>query len=174
MARADDQTRRSDPSAGAEPYGVAPTGAKKASGGYLVSGTKHYATNASMAEWLWIGRVASDSHPKPIMFMLHKDTPGLKIDTEVWRPTGMRACVSPWLYLMTASCRRKICWDNRGNFSAKTGWARSTSPLPRTISARRGRCTTGRSTIFASEAAPRTAYRHSASASSKACSMPRG
>ncbi len=87
------------PGAGAEPYGVAPTSAKKVSGGYLVSGTKHYATNASMAEWLWIGRVASDSHPKPIMFMLHKDTPGLKIDTEAWRPTGMRACVSPWLYL---------------------------------------------------------------------------
>ena len=87
------------PGAGAEPYGVAPTSAKKVSGGYLVSGTKHYATNASMAEWLWIGRVASDSHPKPIMFMLHKDTPGLKIDIEAWRPTGMRACVSPWLYL---------------------------------------------------------------------------
>ena len=33
------------------------------------------------------------------MFMMHRDTPGLKIDTEVWRPTGMRACVSPWLYL---------------------------------------------------------------------------
>ncbi|MGZ9157119.1 MAG: acyl-CoA dehydrogenase family protein [Candidatus Binatia bacterium] len=87
------------PGAGAEPYGAAPTSAKKVSGGYLVSGTKHYATNASLAEWLWIGRVASDSHPKPIMFMLHKDTPGLKIDTEAWRPTGMRACVSPWLYL---------------------------------------------------------------------------
>ena len=87
------------PGAGAEPYGAAPTSAKKVSSGYLVSGTKHYATNASLAEWLWIGRVASDSHPKPIMFMLHKDTPGLKIDTEAWRPTGMRACVSPWLYL---------------------------------------------------------------------------
>jgi len=43
--------------------------------------------------------VTSDSHAKPIMFMMHRDTPGLKIDTEVWRPTGMRACVSPWLYL---------------------------------------------------------------------------
>ena len=87
------------PGAGAEPYGAAPTTAKKTSGGYWVSGTKHYATNASMAEWLWIGRVTSDSHPKPIMVMLHKDTPGLRIDTEAWRPTGMRACVSPWLYL---------------------------------------------------------------------------
>lgn len=87
------------PGAGAEPHGVAPTTARKTQGGYLVSGTKHYATNAGMAEWLWIGRVASDSHDKPIMFMLHKDTPGLKIDSAIWRPTGMRACVSPWLYL---------------------------------------------------------------------------
>jgi len=87
------------PGAGAEPHGVPPTTAKKVSGGYRISGTKHYATNASMAEWLWIGRIASDSHAKPIMVMMHKDTPGLKVDTEAWRPTGMRACVSPWLYL---------------------------------------------------------------------------
>ena len=33
------------------------------------------------------------------MLMLHRDTPGLTIDSEAWRPTGMRACVSPWLYL---------------------------------------------------------------------------
>jgi alkylation response protein AidB-like acyl-CoA dehydrogenase len=87
------------PGAGAEPYGSPPTMAKRVKGGYLVSGTKHYATNASLAEWLWIGRVASDSHAKPIMFMMHRDTPGLKIDIDVWRPTGMRACISPWLYL---------------------------------------------------------------------------
>jgi alkylation response protein AidB-like acyl-CoA dehydrogenase len=87
------------PGAGAEPYGSSPTRARRVKGGYLVSGTKHYATNASLAEWLWIGRVASDSHDKPIMFMIHRDTPGLKIDADVWRPTGMRACVSPWLYL---------------------------------------------------------------------------
>jgi alkylation response protein AidB-like acyl-CoA dehydrogenase len=87
------------PGAGAEPYGSPPTMAKRVKGGYLVSGTKHYATNASLAEWLWIGRVASDSHAKPIMFMMHRDTPGLKIDTDIWRPTGMRACISPWLYL---------------------------------------------------------------------------
>jgi len=87
------------PGAGAEPYGSPPTTAKRVKDGYLISGTKHYATNASLAEWLWIGRVASDSHAKPIMFMMHRDTPGLKIDTDVWRPTGMRACVSPWVYL---------------------------------------------------------------------------
>ena len=48
---------------------------------------------------LWLGRVASDSHAKPIMFMIHRDTPGLRIDADIWRPTGMRACVSPWIYL---------------------------------------------------------------------------
>ena len=87
------------PGAGAEPHGVPSTTAKRTKGGYLVNGTKHYATNASLAEWLWIGRVTSDAHPAPIMFMVHKDTPGLRIDTEIWRPTGMRACVSPWIYL---------------------------------------------------------------------------
>ena len=87
------------PGAGAEPHGAPPTTAKRVDGGYLVAGTKHYATNASLAEWLWIGRVTSDSHSAPIMFMAHKDTPGLRIDTEIWRPTGMRACVSPWIYL---------------------------------------------------------------------------
>ncbi len=45
------------PGAGAEPHGSAPTTAKRATGGFRVSGTKHYATNASLAEWLWIGRV---------------------------------------------------------------------------------------------------------------------
>lgn len=87
------------PGAGAEPLGASPTTAKRTEGGYLVNGTKHYATNATLAEWLWIGRVASDSHPLPIMFMLPRDTPGLRIDSEIWRPTGMRACVSPWLHL---------------------------------------------------------------------------
>ena len=79
--------------AGAEPQGAAPTAATRTTNGYIVNGTKHYATNASLAEWLWIGRVNSDSHPAPIMFMVHRDTPGLKIDAAAWRPTGMRACV---------------------------------------------------------------------------------
>ena len=99
MAGTDDRARRTDPRRRRRTLRRGADQREKSVGGYLVSGTKHYATNASMAEWLWIGRVASDSHPKPIMFMLHKDTPGLKIDTEAWRPTGMRACVSPWLYL---------------------------------------------------------------------------
>jgi alkylation response protein AidB-like acyl-CoA dehydrogenase len=40
------------PGAGAEPLGAAATTAKRTQGGYLVAGTKHYATNATLAEWL--------------------------------------------------------------------------------------------------------------------------
>lgn len=104
------------PGAGAEPHGSPPTTAKRVPGGYLVSGTKHYATNASLAEWLWIGRVTSDSHPKPIMFMLHRDTPGLKIDADMWRPTGMHACVSPWLYLHDCFVPEKNLLGKPGQF----------------------------------------------------------
>ncbi len=104
------------PGAGAEPYGAPPTTAKRVEGGYLVSGTKHYATNASLAEWLWIGRVASDAHSQPIMFMLHKDTPGLKIDSDAWRPTGMRACVSPWLYLDNCFVPEENLFGQPGQF----------------------------------------------------------
>ncbi|MEA2657721.1 MAG: hypothetical protein QOF64_306, partial [Candidatus Binatota bacterium] len=104
------------PGAGAEPYGAAPTTAKRVEGGYLVSGTKHYATNASLAEWLWIGRVASDAHSQPIMFMVHKDTPGLKIDSDAWRPTGMRACVSPWLYLDNCFVPEENLFGQPGQF----------------------------------------------------------
>ena len=104
------------PGAGAEPHGSAPTTAKRVKGGYVVSGTKHYATNASVAEWLWIGRVASDSHPAPIMFMMPRDTPGLKIDTDAWRPTGMRACVSPWLHLQDCFVPEENLLGNPGQF----------------------------------------------------------
>jgi alkylation response protein AidB-like acyl-CoA dehydrogenase len=87
------------PGCGAEPQGVAPSTAIRVKGGFLVSGTKHYATNATLADWLWIGSIGFEGQPRALMFMLHKDTPGLKIDAEIWRPMGMRACVSPWLYL---------------------------------------------------------------------------
>ena len=109
------------PGAGAEPHGSPPTTAKKVPGGYRVSGTKHYATNASLAEWLWLGRVQSDSHDKPIMFMLHKDTPGLKIDVEIWRPTGMRACVSPWLHLDDCFVPEENLLGKPGQF-LEEGW----------------------------------------------------
>lgn len=87
------------PGCGAEPQGGAPSTATRVEGGFLVSGTKHYATNATLAEWFWIGSVGFDGQPRALMFMVHKDTPGLKIDAEIWRPMGMRACVSPWIHL---------------------------------------------------------------------------
>jgi alkylation response protein AidB-like acyl-CoA dehydrogenase len=79
------------PGCGAEPHGTAPSTATRIEGGFLVSGTKHYATNATLAEWFWIGSVGFEGQPRQLMFMVHKDTPGLKIDAEVWRPIGMRA-----------------------------------------------------------------------------------
>jgi alkylation response protein AidB-like acyl-CoA dehydrogenase len=138
------------PGAGAEPFGAPPTTAKKVAGGYSVSGTKHYATNAGMAEWLWLGRIASDSHPKPIMLMLHKDTPGLTIDSEAWRPTGMRACVSPWLYLQDCFVPEENLLGRPGQFLDENWMGKSTRlhcQLPR----RRGRCTTGRWPISATK-----------------------
>jgi alkylation response protein AidB-like acyl-CoA dehydrogenase len=87
------------PGCGAEPLGSPPSRAERVNGGYVVNGTKHYATNAALADWFWIGSVGFENRPRALMFMVHKDTPGLKIDTEAWRPTGMRACLSPWITL---------------------------------------------------------------------------
>jgi alkylation response protein AidB-like acyl-CoA dehydrogenase len=84
---------------GAEPQGVTPSTATRVEGGFLVNGMKHYATNATLAEWFWIGSVGFEEQPRALMFMVHRDTPGLKIDAEMWQPTGMRACVSPWISL---------------------------------------------------------------------------
>jgi alkylation response protein AidB-like acyl-CoA dehydrogenase len=39
------------PGCGAEPQGAAPTTATRVNGGFLVNGLKHYATNATLAEW---------------------------------------------------------------------------------------------------------------------------
>jgi len=39
------------PGCGAEPHGAPPNWATRVKGGYLVNGTKHYATNATLAEW---------------------------------------------------------------------------------------------------------------------------
>ncbi len=84
--------------AGAEPAGAPPTTAVPVQGGYRVTGTKHYATNAPRAHWIWCVATEEASGQR-IMLMLHRDTPGLEIDATVWRPTGMRGCVSPTLRL---------------------------------------------------------------------------
>lgn len=84
--------------AGAEPGGGRQgTIATKVPGGYRVSGRKHYASNATDAEWMMVV-VREPSIDNNLMLMIHRDTPGLRIDASVWNPVGMRACVSPMLY----------------------------------------------------------------------------
>jgi alkylation response protein AidB-like acyl-CoA dehydrogenase len=68
------------PGCGAEPQGSAPSTATRVEGGFRVSGTKHYATNGTLAEWFWIGSVGFEGQPRALMFMVHKNSPGLKID----------------------------------------------------------------------------------------------
>lgn len=87
------------PGAGTEPHGSPPTTARKADDGFILNGLKHYATNAPLAEWFWVASVKLEGDQRTGVFMVHRDTPGLKIDAQVWQPMGMRACVSPWVYL---------------------------------------------------------------------------
>lgn len=48
--------------AGSEPHGSPPTTAKRAAGGYVLNGSKHYATNATMADWIWSGKIAFEGN----------------------------------------------------------------------------------------------------------------
>lgn len=85
--------------AGAEPGGGRQgTVAVNVPGGFRVTGQKHYATNATHADWLMVV-VRDPALEDSRMLMIHRDNPGLRIDSSVWKPVGMRACVSPMLYL---------------------------------------------------------------------------
>jgi alkylation response protein AidB-like acyl-CoA dehydrogenase len=93
------------PGAGSEPamtsysaQGGLSSTAKKVDGGYLVNGIKHYATNASYAEWLWVGLLLEGTR-SDITLMIPADAEGVSIDASVWDPIGMRACVSPLIKL---------------------------------------------------------------------------
>ena len=107
------------PGCGAEPQGAAPSTATRVNGGFLVNGMKHYATNATLAEWFWIGSVGFEDQPRALMFMVHRDTPGLKIDAEIWRPLGMRACVSPWITLENCFVPEENLLGRPGQFLAE-------------------------------------------------------
>jgi alkylation response protein AidB-like acyl-CoA dehydrogenase len=87
------------PGAGTSPHGVPPTAAQTVQGGYILTGLKHYATNAPVAEWFWVASVRIEGEQRPSVFMVRRDAPGVRIDSEIWQPMGMRACVSPWLHL---------------------------------------------------------------------------
>jgi alkylation response protein AidB-like acyl-CoA dehydrogenase len=107
------------PGCGAEPQGAAPSAATRVKGGFLVNGTKHYGTNATLAEWFWIGSVGFEDQPRALMFMVHRETPGLKIDAEIWRPMGMRACVSPWITLENCFVPEENLLGRPGQFLAE-------------------------------------------------------
>jgi alkylation response protein AidB-like acyl-CoA dehydrogenase len=107
------------PGCGAEPQGSPPSTTTRVDGGYLVNAVKHYATNATLAEWFWIGSVGFEDTPRALMFMVHKDTPGLTIDAEIWRPTGMRACVSPWITLENCFVAEENLLGKPGQFGAE-------------------------------------------------------
>jgi alkylation response protein AidB-like acyl-CoA dehydrogenase len=72
--------------------------AKKVDGGYLINGLKHYATNASYAEWLWVGLLLEGTR-SDITIMVPANAEGVSIDASGWDPIGMRSCVSPMIKL---------------------------------------------------------------------------
>ncbi len=85
--------------AGSEPGGTRQnTIARKVPGGVAINGRKHYITNGTHCEWMWI-LCRLDGTDSDLMTLIRTTDPGVRIDTEFWRPTGMRACVSPMLYL---------------------------------------------------------------------------
>jgi len=83
--------------AGSEPGGKR-TGseAKRVPGGVSLTGSKHYATNATRCEWMTVF-VRAENPQDLDCLLVHRDSPGLEIDLAFWNPTGMRACVSPML-----------------------------------------------------------------------------
>jgi len=83
--------------AGSEPGGGrGGTVAKPVSGGFLVSGVKHYATNATRSDWMTV-HVRNEETNLMETVVVHRESEGLQIDEVFWNPAGMRACVSPLL-----------------------------------------------------------------------------
>lgn len=83
--------------AGSEPGGGrASTTASPTPGGVRLTGTKHYATNATHSKWIMVHAKSAHSGLFETLAVDSAST-GLTIDTEFWNPTGMRACVSPVL-----------------------------------------------------------------------------
>ncbi len=69
--------------------------------GFVLNGIKQYGTNASVGAWNIVTVSLPDMPPKDgfLMVMIPHDAPGFTVDESWWRPTGMRACVSPKLML---------------------------------------------------------------------------
>ncbi|WP_294923759.1 acyl-CoA dehydrogenase family protein [uncultured Paracoccus sp.] len=79
------------------------TSARRTEGGWIVHGEKNYATNAM--EQLGFGIIfvtiegATDYFDSHLMVVVDHDMEGVSIDTEWYRPAGMRACPSPVITL---------------------------------------------------------------------------
>ncbi len=75
--------------------------ARRTAGGYVLNGTKNFATLANVAAWNVIAVTVADL-PSPDNFLLVTVPQGAKgfvVDEAWWRPTGMRGAVSPKLEL---------------------------------------------------------------------------
>jgi alkylation response protein AidB-like acyl-CoA dehydrogenase len=79
------------------------TSLRKAAGGYVLSGTKAYATSAGHAHWAILlvnaagpggARHASGAADELYLFGCNLDQPGVTFDRSWWNPIGMRATVS--------------------------------------------------------------------------------
>lgn len=75
--------------------------AKRTKDGYVLNGIKNYGTNASIGSWNIISVSTEGLDPVNgfLMVMVPKGAKGLTVDEAWWRPTGMRAAVSPKLVL---------------------------------------------------------------------------
>jgi len=87
------------PGLGSEPSvnvvgGALSTIAKDVDGGVVVNGTKHYGTDVTGSEWMWVV-VLDEKTQRDQTVMIPTNHPGVTTYEEQWEPVGMRACVSP-------------------------------------------------------------------------------
>ena len=83
--------------AGSEPGGGRHSSSATPHGnGLRINGVKHYATNATHSTWMTV-HIRNDATSLMETVVVNTAGEGLTIDTDVWNPTGMRACVSPLL-----------------------------------------------------------------------------
>jgi alkylation response protein AidB-like acyl-CoA dehydrogenase len=75
--------------------------AQRKNGGYVLNGIKQYGTNASIGAWNIVSVSLPDLPEKDgfLMVLIPRGAKGFEVDESWWRPTGMRACVSPKIAL---------------------------------------------------------------------------
>jgi alkylation response protein AidB-like acyl-CoA dehydrogenase len=73
--------------------GLPATVARRTADGWRLSGRKIYATGAPALTWMVVWARTDDPEPLVGAFLLHKDTPGWRIE-ETWDHTGLRASAS--------------------------------------------------------------------------------